>query len=78
MVFEQPSGGIIISCGPDEFILLTSGLNLTFAADGQPDGHTAVASLDEGSFVDGQWIPGRRLNGDETDHDRDFNRALSP
>ena len=26
-----------------------------------------IASVDEGKFVDGQWIPGRRLNGDEDD-----------
>jgi hypothetical protein len=25
------------------------------------------ASIDEGTFKDGKWIPGRRLNGDEND-----------
>jgi hypothetical protein len=26
-----------------------------------------IAAVDEGSFEDGKWIPGRRLNGDEND-----------
>jgi len=25
-----------------------------------------VLSIEEGSFVNGRWTPGRRLNGDET------------
>jgi hypothetical protein len=25
------------------------------------------ASIDEGTYEDGKWIPGRRLNGDEND-----------
>jgi hypothetical protein len=26
-----------------------------------------IAAVDEGSFDDGKWVPGRRLNGDEND-----------
>jgi beta-galactosidase GanA len=26
-----------------------------------------IAAVDEGTFVDGNWVPGRRLNGDEDD-----------
>ena len=26
--------------------------------------------LEEGTFVGGTWVPGRRLNGDETSHGR--------
>jgi hypothetical protein len=25
----------------------------------------AVAKLEEGTYVDGRWVPGRRLNGDD-------------
>ena len=28
---------------------------------------TGIASMEEGTFVNGQWVAGRRLNGDE-DH----------
>ena len=24
-----------------------------------------ILSIDEGAYVDGRWVPGRRLNGDE-------------
>jgi hypothetical protein len=26
-----------------------------------------IAAVDEGKFVDGKWVAGRRLNGDEND-----------
>lgn len=29
-----------------------------------------LGSFDETTLVDGRWVPGRRLNGDETDHNR--------
>ncbi len=31
---------------------------------------TGVSAVDEGTFKDGAWIPGRRLNGDEDDQGR--------
>ena len=34
------------------------------AAQGQQVG---IAAVDEGTFEDGKWVPGRRLNGDEND-----------
>jgi beta-galactosidase GanA len=29
--------------------------------------HAGIAAVDEGSFADGKWVPGRQLNGDEND-----------
>jgi hypothetical protein len=26
-----------------------------------------IGAVDEGTFEDGKWVPGRRLNGDEND-----------
>ncbi|HEY4148080.1 MAG TPA: DUF5597 domain-containing protein [Chitinophagaceae bacterium] len=56
--------GIIISSGPDAFIL--SGLNLDFtfkpATPGPP--MAGLASVWEGVYSNGQWKPGRKLNGD--------------
>jgi hypothetical protein len=26
-----------------------------------------IGAVDEGTFVEGKWVPGRRLNGDEND-----------
>jgi hypothetical protein len=33
-----------------------------------PGTTTLMASYDEAMLVDGRWVPGRRLNGDETGH----------
>ena len=32
-----------------------------------PWSRVGIASIDEGTFTDGNWVPGRRLNGDEDD-----------
>ena len=39
-------------------------------------GVATLGSIDEGTFVDGKWVRGRRLNGDENDHDRAIDRVL--
>lgn len=41
------------------------GLPITFSPDSPGPPIAAPASIDEGAFVDGRWIPGRRLNGDD-------------
>jgi hypothetical protein len=39
------------------------GFRITFTpCSGEQAG---IGAIDEGSFEDGNWIPGRRLNGDE-------------
>jgi hypothetical protein len=56
--------GIIISIGPDEYIVAGSDIQITFF----PDSGTELVGLDsvyEGTYVKGCWIPGRKLNGDE-------------
>jgi len=56
--------GLIISSGPDEFIL--SGVNLEFTfKPATPGPQTAgFASVYEGVYENGVWKPGRKLNGD--------------
>jgi hypothetical protein len=57
--------GLFIAVGPDEYIVAGDGLLITFSSDSPGPPIAAPASIDEGSFVDGRWTPGRRLNGDE-------------
>jgi hypothetical protein len=59
--------GLFIAVGPDEYIVAGDGLLITFSPSPDSPGPpiAAPASIDEGAFVDGRWIPGRRLNGDE-------------
>jgi hypothetical protein len=57
--------GLIMATGPDEFLGVGKGFRVSFVpVSGQRVG---IAAVDEGSFEDGKWIPGRRLNGDEND-----------
>lgn len=63
---NQVAGGIIISIAPDEFIIAGKGFDVFFApevAGNLP--LVAIDKVDEGTYKNGQWIPGRRLNGDE-------------
>lgn len=60
------SGGIMINTGPGEFIVAGKGLDIFFSpADKSDSLYIAIDTLEEGTFVNGKWLPGRRLNGDE-------------
>ncbi len=61
----QNGFGLIFSSGPDEFLGVGKGFRVTFTPRRGP--HAGIAAVDEGSFADGNWVPGRRLNGDEND-----------
>jgi hypothetical protein len=41
-------------------------LTVTFEAAGPGDPLVGLLSVEEGKFVNGQWVAGRRLNGDQT------------
>ncbi len=56
----DPRGfALVVQTGPNEFFISGSNLLVRNAA-------SRIGTVDEGSFNKGQWIPGRRLNGDET------------
>jgi beta-galactosidase GanA len=59
--------GLIMATGPDEFIGAGKGFRVTFEPRSSSARQVGIAAVDEGVFVDGKWIPGRRLNGDEND-----------
>jgi hypothetical protein len=60
------AGALFIALGPDEYLAAGSGpVSVTFSPN-TPGAPTAgILSIDEGTYVDGRWVPGRRLNGDE-------------
>lgn len=63
---SKVSGGIIINTGPDEFIIAGKGLDVLFVpADKRDLPMVAIDAIDEGTFKNGTWVAGRRLNGDE-------------
>lgn len=60
--------GLIIQTGADEYLVAGTGMIIAFAAPG-----TAIAGIDsirEGKFVDGAWVAGRTLNGDDDNQGR--------
>ena len=57
---------LVISTGPDEFVVVGQGVSLSAAPETPGPKIAGFASIDEGRYEKGLWIPGRRLNGDES------------
>jgi hypothetical protein len=64
--------GMIINSGPDEFIVYGNNIQVSFSPNTPGPAIAAIAQLDEGIFENGNWIPGRRLNGDDIMIDYDL------
>ncbi|GHT45935.1 beta-galactosidase [Bacteroidia bacterium] len=62
------SGGLILQTGKDEFYVAGMGMNVFFYLQpNQAEDQVETVLHEEGEFTDGNWIPGRRMNGDELD-----------
>lgn len=62
-------GGMILWMGGEEYLVAGGGITVTVEpADGK--GRAGLDLVEEGSFVDGRWVAGRRLNGDQTHQGR--------
>jgi hypothetical protein len=61
------AAAIFIATGPDEYYVAGLGVSVTFspATPGPP--LAGLATVEEGSFVNGRWVPGRLLAGDSTE-----------
>ncbi len=64
----QPNLGfaLVLNTAPDEFVLAGEGVSLTAVPDTPGPKIAGFGSIDEGRYEKGAWIPGRRLNGDES------------
>jgi hypothetical protein len=63
----EAHGGLIIRLSADEYLVAGQGLIVTFSTEGATAG---IESIWEGTFVDGRWVAGRLLNGDESHQGR--------
>jgi hypothetical protein len=71
---EMPRfGGLIIQVAEDEFYIAGSGVIVTFQSSSNDGMNVGIASMDEGSFVNGVWVAGRRMNGDQDHQGRHMN-----
>ena len=57
--------GIIINTGFDEYLIAGSDIEVSFSKNSPQLPTIGLASVYEGTFENGIWIPGRKLNGDE-------------
>jgi len=63
-------GGLVIQASDEEFWFAGEGITITFrGADAGPP-QVGIEVAEEGEFVDGHWVPRRRLNGDQTHQGR--------
>jgi hypothetical protein len=62
----QSPYGIFIATKPDEYFMAGSGLTITFAPNTPGPPIVGLATVEEGRFADGRWVPGRTLAGDDT------------
>jgi len=60
------AGGLIIAIAPNEFYITGTGIVMMFTPKAN-NKKAGFISIDEGSFENGSWKPGRRMNGDQ-DH----------
>jgi hypothetical protein len=57
---------IIQASDPNEFYIMGTNLVLEFDRPTGEDNDWVVYDIEEGSFANGKWLPGRHLNGDES------------
>ena len=64
---QAKSGALIIQTAADEFYIIGINARFSFEPKDSKGGKVLHEVIEEGTFKDGVWVPGRRLNGDE-DH----------
>lgn len=64
-VLPERGYGIFISVGPDEYVIAGNDVQVTFSPNTPGPEIAGLASVEAGTYVDGRWIPGRRLAADD-------------
>ena len=59
------SSAVFIATGPDEYYVAGNDVSVTFSPNTPGPPLAGMATVEEGTFVDGRWVPGRRLAGDD-------------
>jgi hypothetical protein len=64
---QGPVAAILIAAGPDEYFAAGSGVTIGFSSNTPGPPHVGLATVEEGTFVNGRWVPGRVMAGDDDD-----------
>ena len=62
---------IVVSVGPDEYFVAGRDVQVLFTPNTPGPEIAGLARVETGKFVDGKWIPGRKVNGDDVVLDYD-------
>jgi hypothetical protein len=62
-----PVAAILIAAGPDEYFAAGSGVTIGFSPNTPGPPHVGLATVEEGTFTNGRWVPGRVMAGDDDD-----------
>ena len=66
-IYKAKNGyGLVIAVSPDTFVGAGYGFRVIFRPKASGSSRIGLATVDEGEYRAGQWLPSRRLNGDET------------
>ncbi len=57
---------LLIATGPDDFVIVGRSTTVYFESARDEAESVGLGTVDEGLYRNGVWVPGRRLNGDET------------
>ena len=60
-----PAVAMFIATGPDEYLAIGSGVTVGFTPNTPGPPLAGLATVEEGTIVNGHWVPGRRLAGDD-------------
>jgi hypothetical protein len=69
---QIPAAAIFIAAGPDEYYAIGSGVKVTFSPNTPGPPLAGLGTVEQGTFVDGRWVPDIRLAGDDTGQGEDL------
>jgi hypothetical protein len=62
-----PSVALFIATGLDDYFVVGNGVSSTFSSNTPGTPLAEMGTVEEGTFVNGRWVPGRLLAGDDTE-----------
>ena len=62
-----PAAALFIATGSDEYFAAGSGVTVSFSPSTPGPPLAGLDVVEEGTFVNGRWVPGRGLAGDDSD-----------
>ena len=58
--------GLFLQLGSNDYVIVGRSMSVYFELAASPAQSVGLAVVEEGQYVNSRWVPGRRLNGDET------------